>query len=93
MTTSPAESSIDAAVVAVAERARTAANELALLTRSVKDAALLAMADALVEATPDVLAANAEDVAAAEASGTPAAIIDRLRLDEVPGGGDGAGTA
>ncbi|HEX5771829.1 MAG TPA: glutamate-5-semialdehyde dehydrogenase [Nocardioidaceae bacterium] len=81
MTTSPAESSIEAAVVAVAERARTAANELALLTRSVKDAALLAMADALVDATPDVLAANAEDVAAAEASGTPAAIIDRLRLD------------
>ena len=82
MTTSPAESSIDASVVAVAERARTAANELALLTRSVKDAALLAMADALVEATPEVLAANAEDVGAAEASSTPAAIIDRLRLDE-----------
>lgn len=81
MTTSPADNSIDAAVVAVAERARAAANELALLTRSVKDTALLAMADALVAATPEILQGNAEDVAAAEAAGTPAAIIDRLRLD------------
>ncbi len=39
------------------------------------------MADALVAATPEILAGNAEDVAAAEAAGTPAAIIDRLRLD------------
>lgn len=82
MTTSPADNSIDATVVAVAERARAASNELAMLTRSVKDTALLAMADALVAATPAILAGNAEDVAAAEAGGTPAAIIDRLRLDE-----------
>jgi glutamate-5-semialdehyde dehydrogenase len=82
MTTSPAENSIDTAVVAVAERAREAANDLALLSRSVKDRALLTMADALVAATDRVLAANAEDDAAAEAAGTPAAIIDRLRLDE-----------
>ena len=40
------------------------------------------MADALVAATPEVLAANAETSSAAEAAGTPAAIIDRLRLDE-----------
>mgnify|MGYP006137489915 CR=1 FL=1 len=82
MTTDPAGNSIDTAVVAVAERARAAANELALATRAQKDAALLAMAEALVKATPEVLAANAEDVSAAEAAGTPAAIIDRLRLDE-----------
>jgi glutamate-5-semialdehyde dehydrogenase len=82
MTTTPAGNSVEAAVFAVAERAREAANELALVTRARKDAALHAMADALVGATPDVLAANAEDVSAAEAAGTPAAIIDRLRLDE-----------
>ena len=82
MSTSPIGESTEAAVVAVAERARLAANELALATRGQKDAALHAMADALVAATPQVLAANAEDVAAAEAAGTPAAIIDRLRLDE-----------
>jgi glutamate-5-semialdehyde dehydrogenase len=74
--------SIEAAVVAVAERARAAANELALATRGQKDTALHAMADALLDATPQILAGNAEDVAAAEVAGTPAAIIDRLRLDE-----------
>ncbi|HET7532886.1 MAG TPA: glutamate-5-semialdehyde dehydrogenase [Nocardioidaceae bacterium] len=82
MTTTPAASEVEAAVIAVSERARAAANELALATRGQKDAALRAMADALVAATPEVLAANAEDVGAAEAAGTPAAIIDRLRLDE-----------
>jgi len=82
MTNPPAAGHVEAAVVTVAERARAAAQELALATRGQKDAALHAMAEALVEATRDVLAANAEDVAAAEAAGTPAAIIDRLRLDE-----------
>jgi glutamate-5-semialdehyde dehydrogenase len=82
MTTTPAGSGVEAEVAAVARRARAAANELALATRGTKDNALRAMADALVAATPEVLAANAEDVAAAEVAGTPAAIIDRLRLDE-----------
>jgi glutamate-5-semialdehyde dehydrogenase len=79
---SRATSDAHEAVVAVAERARSAANELALATSSVKDTALRAMADALVDATPEVLAANADDVAAAEAAGSPATIVDRLRLDE-----------
>ena len=46
MTTSPAASGVEAAVIAVAERARAAANELALATRGQKDAALRAMAAA-----------------------------------------------
>ncbi|MGZ4429743.1 MAG: glutamate-5-semialdehyde dehydrogenase [Nocardioidaceae bacterium] len=66
---------------AVAQRARGAATELALATRATKDAALEAMAAALVGATDEVLAANARDVAAATEAGTPAAIVDRLRLD------------
>ena len=65
----------------VAARAREAAHELALATRATKDAVLTAMADALVSATDDVLAANARDVAAARESGTPDAMLDRLRLD------------
>ena len=73
---------IESAVVDVARRARTAANALALVTRSVKDAALVAMAGALVDRTTEILAANAKDVTAAEAAGTPVAIIDRLRLDQ-----------
>ena len=66
----------------VARRARVAAEHLALATRATKDAALTAMAEQLVASTADVLAANADDVSAAEESGTPAALVDRLRLDE-----------
>ena len=65
----------------VARRARTAATELALATRDVKDAALLAMADDLVAASRQVLEANAADVQAARSGGTPAHMVDRLRLD------------
>jgi len=81
MTTSPVVGGAEAAVRAVAERAREAATELALAPRARKDAALHGMAEALVAACPAVLEANAEDVTNAEAVGTPAAIIDRLRLD------------
>ncbi len=65
----------------VARRARTAATELALATRDLKDAALLAMADELVAASRQVLEANAADVQAAQSGGTPAHMVDRLRLD------------
>ena len=67
-------------VVAVAERARTASHGLALATRAEKDRALESMADALLARESEVLAANAEDVARAESGGTPANIVDRLRL-------------
>jgi len=63
-----------------AHAARDAARRLATLQRSAKDAALHAMADALAAAEASVLEANARDVVAAEASGTPASMIDRLRL-------------
>jgi glutamate-5-semialdehyde dehydrogenase len=66
---------------AVAMRARTAATELALATRDVKDYALRAMADALEAGSEVILEANAVDVDAAEAGGTPAHMVDRLRLD------------
>ncbi|HKE64618.1 MAG TPA: glutamate-5-semialdehyde dehydrogenase [Micromonosporaceae bacterium] len=69
-------------VAELATRARAAATALARAHRSVKDAALHAMADAVVGRTPEILAANAADVAAARAGGTPDAIIDRLALDE-----------
>ncbi len=65
---------------AVAERARVAARALALATRAEKDATLHAMADDLVAATDDVLLANTEDLQRAEAGGSPANILDRLRL-------------
>jgi glutamate-5-semialdehyde dehydrogenase len=67
-------------VLAVAERAREASHGLALATRAEKDRALHAMADALLARADEVLVANAEDVERAEAGGTPANIVDRLRL-------------
>ncbi|TYL51845.1 glutamate-5-semialdehyde dehydrogenase [Nocardioides sp. BGMRC 2183] len=67
-------------VTATARRARVAARTLAITTRAVKDRALETMADALEARTDEVVAANVRDVEAAEANGTPANIIDRLRL-------------
>ena len=67
-------------VLEAAWRAREASHGLALATRAQKDAALLAMADALVARSDELLAANAEDVTRAESDGTPANIVDRLRL-------------
>ncbi len=66
---------------AAALRARAAARVLRTLPSGTKDAALAAMADALLERADEVLVANALDVEAAASGGTPAAIIDRLRLD------------
>ena len=67
-------------VVVAAERARRASHGLALATRQHKDTALEAMAAALETHEAVILAANAEDIARAEATGTPANLIDRLRL-------------
>jgi glutamate-5-semialdehyde dehydrogenase len=68
-------------LLAVADRAREASHGLALATRAEKDRALQAMADALLAREGEILAANTEDVERAEAAGTPANIVDRLRLD------------
>ncbi|MFC6153733.1 glutamate-5-semialdehyde dehydrogenase [Nocardioides yefusunii] len=78
---STVEHSVVTAVQEVAVKAREASYDLAVATRTVKDAALLAMADALLASTDSILAGNAEDVARAEANGTSPNIIDRLRLD------------
>jgi glutamate-5-semialdehyde dehydrogenase len=80
--------SAEAVIREVAAKAREASYGLAVAPRSVKDAALHAMADALLDRAGEVLEANATDVARAEASGSPANIIDRLtltpeRLDDI----------
>jgi len=67
-------------VAEAADRARRASRGLALATRAQKDRALHAMADALGDAEDEILAANAEDVTRAEDAGTPANVVDRLRL-------------
>ena len=63
-----------------AAQARVAAIELGTVTRAVKDAALLAMADRLELRADDIVAANRVDVDAARASGQAEAMIDRLAL-------------
>jgi glutamate-5-semialdehyde dehydrogenase len=63
-------------------RARLAAQRLALVSRSVKDHALLAAADALVESASAILAANAQDIEMAWSQSVGETVIDRLRLDE-----------
>jgi glutamate-5-semialdehyde dehydrogenase len=65
-------------VRALAERAKAASRQTALLTRAAKDAALLAMATALEARTAEVLAANRHDVEGA--ADLPQAMVDRLTL-------------
>ena len=74
------ERSAEQDVREIALRAREASYELALATRGAKDTALHAMAAALLARSAEILAANADDVTRAEAGGTPANIVDRLRL-------------
>jgi glutamate-5-semialdehyde dehydrogenase len=62
----------------LALRAKTAANELAIVTRARKDRWLLRSADALVAQTDRILAANARDLEAA--SELSSAMRDRLKL-------------
>ena len=66
----------------IAVAARDAQRTLALCTDSEKSAAILAIADALIARRGEILAANKADVDDAESSGTPEAMLDRLRLNE-----------
>ncbi|MEP6631867.1 MAG: aldehyde dehydrogenase family protein, partial [Lapillicoccus sp.] len=80
-----ASETVDQAAVDLVARlagdARTAARRLALLPRSAKDEALLAVADALVSATGTLVAANAEDLERGRAKGLSSGLLDRLMLD------------
>ena len=58
-----------------------AAQELRILTRDQKDAALRAMADALVQQAAQITEANSLDLQRARENGTSEALIDRLTLD------------
>jgi len=67
-------------VLDAARRAKTAASEVAQLSRAQKDSALTAMAKALRARVDDVMAASAGDVAAARAAGMAEFLVDRLAL-------------
>jgi glutamate-5-semialdehyde dehydrogenase len=63
--------------------ARAAAEVLAFVPAAQKNRALLAAAAALRASRPKLLAANEGDMREAAARGLPAALLDRLRLDEI----------
>lgn len=69
-------------VIALAQRAKAAAAELATLSTEVKNKALKAMARALRERAPEILEANAKDMEAGQAQGLSRALLDRLLLNE-----------
>ena len=66
----------------LAARAKAASRLMAAASTAAKNAALLAAADLLVARAGEICAANEGDVARAQADGTPAPLVDRLRLSE-----------
>ena len=64
------------------EAARAASRQLATLTTTAKNAALLGIADRLEARIADILAANAQDMADGRAKGLTPALLDRLLLTE-----------
>jgi glutamate-5-semialdehyde dehydrogenase len=74
------ESQLEALALRTAERARSAAGDLALASTGQKNRWLLAAADALESRAASILDANAKDVAAAPEFGLNAAAVDRLTL-------------
>ena len=69
-------------VAELAARAKAASRAMAAASTAAKNAALEAAADLLVDRAEAICAANAVDVERAVASGTPAPLVDRLRLSE-----------
>jgi glutamate-5-semialdehyde dehydrogenase len=76
------EAVTDVIMPEIGQRARYGARVLALATTAQKDTALAAMAQAIRARKDKILAANAEDIVAAKATGTTAAFLDRLALDD-----------
>jgi glutamate-5-semialdehyde dehydrogenase len=77
----PAGLDVATAVLATCRRAKEASRPLRMATRTVKDAALRAVADAVEAQAERIVAANAEDLARGEAEGTSPHLLDRLRVD------------
>ena len=67
-------------VAELAARAKAASRAMAAASTAAKNAALEAAADLLVDRADTICTANAVDVERAVASGTPAPLVDRLRL-------------
>ncbi|GAA4266809.1 glutamate-5-semialdehyde dehydrogenase [Frondihabitans peucedani] len=73
---------LDPALVATLERAKTASRALSTVTADVKNRGLLAIADAVRSNTAEIIRANAVDLDRGRENGLAAGLVDRLRLDE-----------
>lgn len=73
---------VESAVLEACRRAKAASRALATANRSVKDAALHAMADALVADSARIVAANAKDLERGRANDMTPGLLDRLTLTE-----------
>lgn len=69
-------------VIEIAKRARAAGRQMATLSSTQKNCALLAMAEGLEAAREDLQKENEKDLEAGEEKGLSAAMIDRLRLSD-----------
>jgi glutamate-5-semialdehyde dehydrogenase len=67
-------------LIALGERAKSAARKLAFLDTTTKNHALIEIATALTDNRAEILAANARDITAAENKGLNKNLVDRLRL-------------
>lgn len=67
-------------VEAKARAAKKAATKLSVVSTTVKNKALLAMAKALLDRQEEILAANSKDMDAAAAKGMRTSMLDRLKL-------------
>lgn len=81
-TTATNTGDVDAMMLEIGRRARSAAAVLAQAAPDRKAEALRAAAAAIRETAPAILAANAKDVAAAREKGMRDSLIDRLTLDD-----------
>ena len=82
---------IKAQVIEIAEKAKKAASCLGRIGADDKNRVLLRMAEALVERSGFLIAENAKDLDQASRMGLPAAMIDRLMLQETAIQGMAAG--
>jgi glutamate-5-semialdehyde dehydrogenase len=69
-------------ITQLAKQAKAASRELAKLSTGEKDQSLSAMADALEKNADAIKEANALDMETAAKNGLPAAMLDRLKLDD-----------
>jgi len=69
-------------ILRIAQEAKAASKNLALVSTDKKNAALLTLADSLTESSASLLAANHLDVQTARTAGLSEAMIDRLLLNE-----------